>query len=92
MGDITAKSDQEPAMKAGANEVARHRAAAGGGMLVQEHSPLGDSKGNGIIERAVKAVDAQACVARCALKSRSRIKGRLDPDQPVFTWMKSTRR
>ena len=53
-GDITLKSDQEPAMKALLSEVSRHRAAAGGGRSVIEHSAVEDSKGNGVIERAVK--------------------------------------
>ena len=53
-GDITLKSDQEPAMKAVLSEVSRHRAAAGGGRTVIEHSAVEDSKGNGVVERAVK--------------------------------------
>ena len=34
-GDITLKSDQEPAMKALLSEVLRHRAVAGGGRTAQ---------------------------------------------------------
>ncbi len=41
-GEITPKSDQEPAMLAALSDIARHRAAAGGGRLVPEHSPVGD--------------------------------------------------
>ncbi len=40
-GDIMAKTDEDPATKVVLNEIARHRAAAGGGRLVQEHSPVG---------------------------------------------------
>ena len=47
-GNITAKTDQEPAMLAALSEIARHRAAAGGGRLAREHSPVGDCKGNGV--------------------------------------------
>ena len=43
-GDITLKSDQEPAMKAVLCLVSRHRAAAGGGIVI-EHSAVEDSKG-----------------------------------------------
>ena len=56
-GDITVKSDQEPAMVAVLSEVARHRAAEGGGRTVVEQSAVGDSKGKGVIERAAKSVD-----------------------------------
>ncbi len=48
-GDITAKTDQKPAMLAALIEIVRHKAAAGGGRLVPEHSPVGDSKGNGLM-------------------------------------------
>ena len=67
------------------NEIARHRAATGGGRPVPEHSPVGHSKGNGVIERAVKAVVAQVRVARRALEGR--IRARLQPDHPVFAWL-----
>jgi hypothetical protein len=50
-GDITVKSDQEPAMKAIINEIGRVRAAAGGGKMVVESSPVGQSQSNGIAER-----------------------------------------
>ena len=84
-GDITVKTDQEPAMKAIVNEVARHRAEGGGGRMIQEHSPVGDSKGNGIIERAVKSVVGQMRVMRSAIESR--VNAKLDPDHPVFAWI-----
>ncbi len=85
-GDITAKTDQEPAMLAALSEIARHRAAAGGGRLVPEHSPVEDSKGNGVTQRAVKkSVEAQIRVARSALEGR--IRARLEPDHPVFPWL-----
>ena len=82
-GDITMKSDQEPAMVAVLNEVSRHRAAAGGGRTVIEHSAVGDSKGNGIVERAIKSVEGQVRVARSALEAR--LKARLSHDHAVLT-------
>jgi hypothetical protein len=83
--DITVKSDQEPAMNSLIREVGRHRAAGGGGRMVVEASPKGDSKGNGIVERAIKSVEAQVRVMRSALEDR--IKGKLEADHPVFPWM-----
>ena len=61
-GDITLKSDQEPAMKALLSEVSRHRAAA--------DSAVEDSKFNGVVERAVKSIEGQIRVARSALEMR----------------------
>ena len=69
-GDITLKSDQEPAMKAVLSEVSRHRAAAGGVRSVIEHSAVEDSKGNGVVERAAKSIKGQIRVARSALDWR----------------------
>ena len=38
--------------------------------MIVEHSAVGDSKGNGIIERAVKSVEAQTRVLRSALEDK----------------------
>ena len=84
-GDITLKSDQEPAMKALLSEVSRHRAAAGGGRTVIEHSAVEDSKGNGVIERAVKSIEGQTRVARSALEMR--IGAKIEPEHAVMTWL-----
>ena len=53
--------------------------------MVVEASPKGDSKGNGIVERATKSVEAQVRVLRSALEDR--IKGKLEADHPVFPWI-----
>ena len=47
-GDITIKSDQEPALIALVREIGSHRPAGGGGRMVIESSPVGDSQGNGM--------------------------------------------
>ena len=84
-GNITVKSDQEPAMVAVVSEVARHRAAEGGGRTVVEHSAVGDSQGNGIIERAIKSIEGQVRVARSALEQR--IKAKISSEHAVMTWL-----
>ena len=84
-GDITLKSDQEQAMKALLSEVSRHRAAAGGGQTVIEHSAVEDSKGNGVIERAVTSIEGQTRVARSALEMR--IGAKIEPEHAVITWL-----
>ena len=83
-GDIVAKCDQEPAMTSLTREIGAHRAAGGGARMVVESSPVGDSKGNGVIERAAKSVQGQARVLRGALEER--IGAKLDPHHAVFPW------
>ena len=46
-------------MKAVLSEVSRHRAAAGGGRTVIEHSAVEDIKGNGVVDRAVKSIRSE---------------------------------
>ena len=84
-GDIVIKCDQEPAMASLTREIGAHRAAGGGARMVVESSPVGDSKGNGVIERAVKSVQGQVRVLRSALEER--IGAKLDPHHAVFPWM-----
>ena len=67
-GDITIKSDQEPALIALVREIGSHRAAGGGGRMVVESSPVGDSQGNGVVERVIKSVQGQIRVLRSALE------------------------
>ncbi len=70
-------------MLAALNEIARRWAAAGEGRRVPEQSPAGDSKGNGVIERAVKSVEAQIRVARACWRGGG-IRARLEPDNPLL--------
>ena len=72
-------------MKALLSEVSRHRAAAGRGPTVIEHSAVEDSKGNGVIERAVKSIEGQTRVARSALEMR--IGAKIEPEHAVVTWL-----
>ena len=84
-GDMIVKSDQEPAILAILEHVARLRAAEGGGKTVPESSPVGDSRGNGLVERAIQSLEAMARVLRSQLEERWG--RRIDPRHPVFTWM-----
>ena len=84
-GPVTVKSDQEPAMKAIVNEVGRLRAAAGGGRLAVEMSPVGQSQSNGIAERAIQSVVGQARVMKNALEARLGV--RLPAKHPVMPWL-----
>ena len=44
-----------------------------------------DSKGNGVIERAVKSIEGQTRVARSALEMR--IGAKIEPEHAVMTWL-----
>ncbi len=52
-GDITIKSDREPAMKAIITEDGRVRAAADGGKMVDESSEVGQSQSDGVVEMGI---------------------------------------
>ena len=53
-GDVTLRSDQEPAITSTLDEVCKIRKDA---RTVPEVSPTGDSRANGIAERAVQSVE-----------------------------------
>ena len=69
-GDLTVKSDQEPAIQKVIEDVGKLRAIAGGGKYVVENSPVGSSASNGVIERGIQAISGQARVLLDALESR----------------------
>ena len=64
-----AKSDQKPAVMATVNEVGKMRAALGGVPLVVENIPVGFHASNGVVERAIQSVAAQARVLQDALEA-----------------------
>ena len=84
-GDLVVRCDQEPAIVAVLGELARHRAAGGGGRTIPEHSPVGDSQGNGVAEKAIKSVQGQLRVLRSALEAR--IRAKVPSDHSVMSWM-----
>ncbi len=73
-GDVTLKSDQ----------VGRVRAAAGGGKMIVESSPVGQSQSNGTAERAISSVAGQLRVLRDALEARLNVK--LPANHPLVPW------
>ena len=74
VGDVTAKSDQEPAIKSIVEDVGKLRAAAGGWRYVVENSPVGSSASNGVVERHVQTIQQQSRVLKSALESRWGVK------------------
>ena len=59
LGDITVKSDQELALMALVRVIGAHQAAGDGGRVLVDPSPVGDSRGNGVVERAITLVQVQ---------------------------------
>ena len=84
-GDVTMKTDQEPAMKAIVTEVGRVRAAAGGGRMVVESSPVKQSASNGVVERAIGSEEAQVRVPKSALEARWKMS--IEAGHPILPWM-----
>ncbi len=73
-GDVAIKSDQEAAMKSIIAEVGRARAVAGGGRMMGESCPVGQSQGNGVVDRAISSVVGQSRVLRDALEMGLNVK------------------
>ncbi len=84
-GDIITKTDQEPAIKSVADGVAQLKAERGSGRVVMEHSPVGSSASNGVVERAVQSVQMQMRVMRSSLEERWL--GALNAQHPVVPWL-----
>ena len=81
-GDLILKSDQEPAVVDLLREVARLR---GTRRTILEQSPVGDSRANGIIERAIQSVEKLLRVHKLALETR--IDSKLPVTHTIFTWL-----
>ena len=70
-GDIILKCDQEAAIVSLVAEISRLRADNGGvGGTIEEHSPVGSSSSNGLVERAIQSVEEQVRVMASALSGK----------------------
>ena len=83
--DIIVKSDNEPALTSLVETWGRLRAAQGGQRMVVEHSPVHSSKSNGVVERAIQAVQGMIRTMRSALEDKWGVK--LEVAHPVWTWL-----
>ena len=81
-GQITLKSDQEPAIVDVAKEIAKHRGARG---TLLELSPVADSQSNGFIERGIRSVEEMTRAILFDLSSR--IGSPISVHSPVFPWI-----
>ena len=79
---IILKSDQESPIRAVAEKIASERTE---GQTILEHSPVGSSASNGIIERGIKEFEYQLRTMKSALDQRieSEVKG----DSKILPWL-----
>ena len=83
-GDVVTKSDQEPSMKALVNQVGMLRASKGTGRWIIEHSPVGESQANGVVERGVQSIEGQLRVIKLALETRWGAE--IPVEHPILAW------
>jgi hypothetical protein len=83
--DITVKSDQEAAIVSIVEEVGRVRSATSQGRYVIEHSPVGSSSSNGIVERGIQSVEQQVRVLKSSLEDRWKI--HIPARHSVVAWL-----
>jgi len=79
---IIVKSDQEPAMKAVVEEIARWRAPA---KTIMEQSPVGSSQSNGVIERAIQSYEGLLRTMKSGLETKWSAK--IPDGHAIFSWM-----
>ena len=81
-GSLTLKTDQEPAIVDLMRSVAKLRGAS---RTTLEQSPVGDSAGNGVAERAVQTVEKLLRTHKLALETRLGTK--ISVKHPIFAWL-----
>ena len=82
-GTLILKSDQEGAMKALYERVRRARSSSGEKTIV-EHSPVGESQSNGVVEQAIKDVKEQLGTILAALEES--LGGRVPQESAIIAW------
>ena len=81
-GQVTLKSDQEPAIVCALREVANLRGSRG---TLLEHSPAADSQSNRFIERGIRSVEEMTRVILLDLSSR--VGSPISVHTPVSLWI-----
>ena len=85
MSVVTLKTDNEPALVAVADDVAKVRASRGAQRTIMENSPAHSSESNGVIERGVQTIQGMVRTLRSAIEERWMVK--LDPENALWTWL-----
>ena len=79
------KSDQGLATLSTLNDVGKLRAVEGGGRFVLEHSPVGASQSNGVVERQIQSVGGQVRAMKSAIEARWQVD--IAAQHLVITWV-----
>jgi hypothetical protein len=81
-GKVTLKTDQEPAIRDLAVEICKLRGEA---RTLEELGPVGDSRGNGVAERGVQAVEEMMRVHKLALERR--LGSKVPVSHKIVAWL-----
>ena len=84
MSQIIMKSDNEAALVAIVDEVARVKAARGASALI-ENSPAYSSKSNGVIERGVQTIQGMIRTLRSCLEEKWGVT--IDTEHAIWSWV-----
>ena len=83
--DIIVKSDNKPALTSLIASWSTMRAMTSGSMMIIENSPVGSSKINGIVERAIQSVQGMIRTIRSDIEGRWGVK--VDATHSIWPWI-----
>ena len=83
--DIIVKSDNEPALTSLITSWSTMRAMTSGSRMIVENSPVGSSKSNGIVERAIQSVQGMIRTIRSDIEGRWGVK--IDATHSIWPWI-----
>ena len=83
--DIIVKSDNEPVLTTLIESRSTLRAMKSGSRMIIETSPVGSSKGNGIVERATQSVQGIIKTMRSAIEEKCEVK--IEVTHSVWLWI-----
>ena len=83
--DIIVKSDNEPALTSLIASWSTMRAMTSGSRMIIENSPVGSSKSNGIVERAIQSVQGMIRTIRSDIEGRWGVK--IDATHSIWPWI-----
>ena len=83
--DIIVKSDNEPALTSLIALWSTMRAMTSGSRMIIENSPVGSSKSNGIVERAIQSVQGMIRTIRSDIEGRWGVK--IDATHSIWPWI-----
>ena len=83
--DIIVMSDNEPALTSLVASWSTMRAMTSESRMIIENSPVGSSKSNGIVERAIQSVQGMIRMIRNDIEGRWRVK--IDATHSIWPWI-----